>query len=126
MYITWTIIQRTKKNEKQEATLSVKQSVTPAKQEATLSVKQSVTQDTVNVKESFTRTHTNTACNKNKIRLNPILSPEGCTKKLQPHKRKFFFQLSTDEKEKTGTEIELCDTFPDLDDKNENKVGGTV
>ena len=37
-----------KKHEKQEATLSVKQSVTPAKQDqATLSVKQSVTRNTV-------------------------------------------------------------------------------
>ena len=53
------------KHEKQEATLSVKQSVkqsvTLAKQDqATLSVKQSVTRNMVNDKESFTCTPTNT------------------------------------------------------------------
>ena len=56
-------------HEKQEVTLSVKRSVTPAKQDqatlsvkqsvATLSVKQSVTQNMVNDKESFTCTPTN-------------------------------------------------------------------
>ena len=69
---------------------------------------------------------TNTTYNKKKIRLTPMISPitqlKGGIKKSQPHKRKFFFQLSTDEKEKTGTEIELCDTLPDLDDENEDKV----
>ena len=131
------------KHEKQEATLSVKQSVTPAKQDqatlsvkqsvtpakqdqATLSVKQSVTWNTVNDKESFTRMPTNTTYNKKKIRLTPMISPitqlKGGIKKPQPHKRKFFFQLSIDEKEKTGTEIELCDTLPDLDNENEDKV----
>ena len=44
------------------------------------------------------------------------------TKKLQLQKRKFFFQHFTNEKEKMGTEIELCDTLPDLDDENEDKV----
>ena len=116
-----------KKHEKQEATLSVKQSVTLAKQDqATLSVKQSVTRNTVNDKESFTRTPTNTTYNKKKIRLTPMISPitqlKGGIKKPQPHKRKFFFQLSTDEKEKTGMELELCDTLPDLDDEDEDKV----
>ena len=110
-----------------QVTLSVKQSVTPTKQDqATLSVKQSVTQNMVNDKESFTRTPTNTTLNKKKIRLTPMISPitqiKGGIKKLQPHKRKFFFQLSTNEKEKTGTEIELCYTLPDLDDENEDKV----
>ena len=143
MFITWTVIQRAKKHKKQEVTLSVKQSVTPTKQDQVtlsvkqsvtptkqdqmiLSVKQSVTWNTVNDKESFTRMLTNTTYNKKKIRLTPIISPitqlKGGIKKLQPHKRKFFFQLSTDEKEKTGTEIELCDTLPDLDDENEDKV----
>ena len=96
------------------------------KQEATLSVKQSVTRNTVNDKESFTRTPTNTTYNKKKIRLTPMISPitqiKGGIKKLQPHKRKFFFQLSTDEKEKMEMEIELCITLPDLDDENEDKV----
>ena len=106
------------KHKKQEVTLSVKQSVTPTKQDqATLSVKQSVTRNTVNDKESFTHTPTNTTYNKKKIRLTPMISPitqlKGGIKKPQPHKRKFFFQLSTDEKEKTGMEIELCDTLPD-------------
>ena len=115
------------KHKKQEATLSVIQSVTPAKQDhATLSVKQSVTRNTVNDKESFTHMPTNTTYNKKKIRLTPMISPitqlKGGIKKPQPHKRKFFFQLSTDEKEKTGTEIELCDTLPDLDDENKDKV----
>ena len=110
-----------------QVTLSVKQSVTPVKQDqATLSVKQSVTRNTVNDKESFTRTPTNATYNKKKIRLTPMISPitqlKGGIKKPQPHKRKFFFQLSTDKKEKTGTEIELCDTLPDLDDENEDKV----
>ena len=110
-----------------QVTLSVKQSVTPTKQDqATLSVKQSIARNTVNDKESFTRTPTNTTYNKKKIRLTPMISPitqlKGGIKKSQPHKRKFFFQLSTDEKEKTGTEIELCDTLPDLDDENEDKV----
>ena len=113
------------KHKKQEVTLSVKQSVTPVKQDqATLSVKQSVTRNTVNDKESFTHMPTN---NKKKITLTPMISPitqlKGGIKKPQPHKRKFFFQLSTEKgKEKTGTEIELCDTLPDLDDENEDKV----
>ena len=65
-----------KKHEKQEATLSVKQSVTPVKQDqVTLSVKQSVTRNTVNDKESFTCTPTNTTYNKKKIRLTPMISP---------------------------------------------------
>ena len=131
-----------KKHKTQEGTLSVKQSVTPVKQDqesqsvkqsvtstkqdqVTLSVKQSVTRNTVNDKESFTCTPTNATYNKKKI-LTPMISPitqlKGGIKKPQPHKRKFFFQLSTDEKEKTGTEIELCDTLPDLDDENEDKV----
>ena len=115
------------KHEKQEVTLSVKWSVTPVKQDqVTLSVKQSVTRNTVNDKESFTCTPTNTTYNKKKIRLTTMISPitrrKGGIKKTQPHKRKFFFQLSTDEKEKMGTEIELCDTLPDLDDENEDKV----
>ena len=110
-----------------QATLSVKQSVTPTKQDkATLSVKQSVTRNMVNDKESFTRMPTNTTYNKKKIRLTPMISPitqlKGGIKNPQPHKRKFFFQLSTDEKEKMGTEIELCDTLPDLDDENKDKV----
>ena len=86
------------KHEKQEGTLSVKQSVTPAKQDqATLSVKQSVTQNTVNDKESFTRTPTKATYNKQKIRLTPMISPitqlKGGIKKPQPHKRKFFFNF---------------------------------
>ena len=110
-----------------QVTLSVKQSVTPTKQDqATLSVKKSVTRNMVNDKESFTCMPTNTIYNKKKITLTPMKSPitqiKGGIKKLQLHKRKFFFQLSTDEKEKTGTEIELCDTLPDLDDENEDKV----
>ena len=107
-----------------QATLSVKQSVTPAKQDqATLSVKQSVTQNMVNDKESFTCTPTN---NKIKIILTPIKSPitqiKGGIKKLQLHKRKFFFQHFTKEKEKMAMEIELCDTLPDFDDQNKDKV----
>ena len=115
-------------HEKQEVTLFVKQSVTPVKQDrATLSVKQSVTRNTVNDKESFTCTPTNTTYNKKKkIIITPMKSPitqiKGGIKKLQLHKRKFFFQLSIDEKEKTGMEIELCDTLPDLDDEHEDKV----
>ena len=126
-----------------QATLSVKQSVTPAKQDQTtlsvkqsatpvkkdqmtLSVKQSVTRNTVNDKESFTCMPTNTTYNKKKITLTPMKSPitqiKGGIKKLQPHKRKFFFQLSKNEKEKMGMEIELCDTLPDLDNENEDKV----
>ena len=58
------------KHEKQEGTLSV----TPVKQDqATLSVKQSVTRNTVNDKESFTRMPTNATYNKKKIRLNPMI-----------------------------------------------------
>ena len=76
--------------------------------QVTLSVKQSVTQNTVNDKESFTRMPTNTTYNKKKIRLTPMISPitqiKGGIKKLQTHKRKFFFQLSTDEKKKMGME----------------------
>ena len=96
------------------------------KQEATLSVKQSVTRNTVNDKESFTCMPTNAKYNKKKIRLTSMISPitqlKGGIEKPQPHKRTFFFQLSTDEKEKTGTEIELRDTLPDLDDENKDKV----
>ena len=94
--------------------------------QVTLSVKQSVTQNMVNDKESFTRTPASTKYNKKKIILTPMKSPitqiKGGIKKPQLHRRKFFFQLSTDEKEKTGMEIELCDTLPDLDDQNEDKV----
>ena len=116
-----------KTHEKQEATLFVKQSITATKQDqATLSVKKSVTWNTINDKELFTSTPTNTIYNKKKITLTPMKSPitqiKGGIKKLQLHKRKFFFQLSTDEEEKMGTEIELCDTLPDLDDENEDKV----
>ena len=104
-------------------------SVTPAKQDQP-SVKQSVTQNMINDKESFTQTptsHANTKHNKKKkIILTPMKSPitqiKGGIKKLQPQKRKFLFQNFTNQKEITETEIELCDTLPDLDDKNEDKV----
>ena len=106
--VTLSVKQSVTPAKQDQATLSVKQSVTPVKQDqATLSVKQSVTQNMVNDKESFTCMPTNTTYNKKKIRLTPMISPitqiKGGIKKLQPHKRKFFFQLSTDEKEKTGT-----------------------
>ena len=52
----------------------------------------------------------------------PITQIKGCIKKLQPQKRKFLFQNFTKQKEIMETEIELCDTLPDLDDKNEDKV----
>ena len=104
-------------------------SVTPAKQDQP-SVKQSVTQNTINDKESFTQTPTSHASTKHnkkkKIILTPMKSPitqiKGGIKKLQPQKRKFLFQNFTNQKEITETEIELCDTLPDLDDKNEDKV----
>ena len=110
-----------------QATLSVKQSVTPAKQDqATPSVKQSVTQNMINDKESFTPTTMSTQYNRKKIIITPVNSPitqiKGGIKKIKPHKRKFFFQHFTNEKEKWGTEIELCDTLPDLDNENKNKV----
>ena len=108
---------------------SVKQSVTPTKQDQP-SVKQSVTQNTINVKESFTQkptSHASTKHNKKKkIILTPMKSPitqiKGGIKKLQPQKRKFLFQNFTNQKEITETEIELCSTLPDLDNKNEDKV----
>ena len=108
---------------------SVKQSVTPAKQDQP-SVKQSVSQNTINDKESFTQkptSHASTKHNKKKkIILTPMKSPitqiKGGIKKLQPQKRKFLFQNFTNQKEITETEIELCDTLPDSDDKNEDKV----
>ena len=108
---------------------SVKQSVTPAKQDQP-SVKQSVTQNTINDKESFTQKPTSHASikhnKKKKIILTPMKSPitqiKGGIKKLQPQKRKFLFQNFTNQKEIMETEIELCDTLPDLDDKNEDKV----
>ena len=109
--------------------LSVKQSVTPAKQDQP-SVKQSVTQNMINDKESFTqkpKSHASTKHNKKKkIILTSMKSPitqikEGI-KKLQPQKRIFLFQNFTNQKEITETEIELCDTLQDLDDKNEDKV----
>ena len=81
-----------------QATLSVKQSVTPAKQDqATLSVKQSVTQNTVNDKESFTCTPTNTMYNKKKIRLTPMISPitqlKGGIKNHNHTKENSFFNF---------------------------------
>ena len=108
---------------------SVKQSVTPAKQDQP-SVKQSVTQNTINDKELFMQkptSHASTKHNKKKKTiLTPMKSPitqiKGGIKKLQPQKRKFLFQNFTNQKEITETEIELCDTLPDLDDKNEDKV----
>ena len=51
----------------------------------------------------------------------PITQIKGGIKKLQPQKRKFLFQNFTNQKEITETEIELCNTLPDLDDKNEDK-----
>ena len=84
------------KQEKKEVTLSVKQSVTPAKQDqVTLSVKQSVTRNTVNDKESFTGTPTNTTYNKKKIRLTPMISPitqiKGGIKKTTTTQKKILF-----------------------------------
>ena len=52
----------------------------------------------------------------------PITQIKGGIKKLQLQKRKFLFQHFTNEKEKMGTEIELCDMLPDLDDKKKDKV----
>ena len=65
-----------KTHEKQEATLFVKQSVTPTKQDqVTLSVKKSVTWNTINDKELFTCMPTNTIYNKKTITLTPMKSP---------------------------------------------------
>ena len=107
---------------------SVKQSVTPAKQDQP-SVKQSVNQNTINDKESFTqkpKSHASTKHNKKKIILTSMKSQitqiKGGIKKLQPQKKKFLFQNFTNQKEITETEIELCDTLLDLDEKNEDKV----
>ena len=93
------------------------------------SVKQSVNQNTINDKESFTqkpKSHASTKHNKKKIILTSMKSQitqiKGGIKKLQPQKKKFLFQNFTNQKEITETEIELCDTLPDLDDKNEDKV----
>ena len=52
----------------------------------------------------------------------PITQIKGGIKKLQLQKRKFLFQHFTNEKEKMGKEIELCDMLPDLDDKKKDKV----
>ena len=84
------------KHEKQEGALSVKRAVTPVKQDqATLSVKQSVTRNTVNDKESFTRTPTNATYNKKKIRLTPMISPitqlKGGIKKTTTTQKKILF-----------------------------------
>ena len=84
------------KHEKQEVTLSVKQSVTPVKQDqATLSVKQSVTWNTVNDKESFTCMPTNITYNKKKIRLTPMILPitqiKGGIKKTTTTQKKILF-----------------------------------
>ena len=108
---------------------SVKQSVTPAKQDQP-SVKQSVNQNTINDKESFMqkpKSHASTKHNKKKKIIltsmkSQITQIKGGIKKLQPQKKKFLFQNFTNQKEITETEIELCDTLPDLDDKNEDKV----
>ena len=102
-------------------TLSVKQSVTPAKPSGmTLSVKQSVTNITANDNESFTRTP---KINRKKIILTPIESPitriKGGIKKIHPPKQRFIFQHFANKKEKTETEIELCETLPDLDELDE-------
>ena len=107
-------------------TINDKESVTPVKEDHP-SVKQSVTQNTINDEESFAQTPTSTKHNKRKkIIITPMKSPitqiKGGIKKLQPQKRKFLFQNFTDKKENAGTEIELCDTLPDLDDENEDKV----
>ena len=107
-------------------TINDKESVTPVKEDHP-SVKQSVTQNMINNKELFARTPTSTKHNKRKkIIITPMKSPitqiKGGIKKLQPQKRKFLFQNFTDKKDNAGTEIELCDTLPDLDDENEDKV----
>ena len=113
-------------NKNSETPVSVKPVVKPSVKP---SVKQSVTQNMTNEKESFTPTPTSptrTQCNGKKIIITPVNSPitqiKGGIKKIKPHKRKFFFQHFTNEKEKWGTEIELCNTLPDLDNENENKV----
>ena len=103
--VTLSVKQSVTPAKQDQATLSVKQSVTPAKQDqVTLSVKQSATWNTVNDKESFTCMPTNTTYNKKKITLTPIKSPitqiKGGIKKLQPHKRKFFFNFPQTRKRK--------------------------
>ena len=97
-----------------EARLSVKQSVTfTKKNEVRPSVTQHVTPKTPNIQDSFRSTQTMKS---------PISQIKGGVKKLETHTRKLFFQCFTESTDKMTTEIEMCDTLPDLPDIDETEL----
>ena len=123
-------ITNTKTEEKQEAGLSVKQPVTftknnevrpSVKQPVTFtknnkvrpSVKQHVTPKTPNVQDPFRSMQTMKS---------PISQIKGGVKKLETQTRKLFFPPFTESIDKTTTEIEMCDTLPDIPDVNETEL----
>ena len=96
-----------------EVGTSVKQSVTSMKNtKAGPSVKQSVTQKMPNVQDSFRSTQ---------MLKSPISQIKRGVKKLETHTRRLFFPHFIKSTDKTTTEIEMCDTLPDLPDIDETE-----
>ena len=52
----------------------------------------------------------------------PISQIKGGVKKLETQTRKLFFAPFTESIDKTTTEIEMCDTLPDIPDINETEL----
>ena len=77
------------------------------------SVKQHVTPKTPNVQDSFRSTQTMKS---------PISQIKGGVKKLETQTRKLFFPPFTESIDKRTTEIEMCDTLPDIPDVNETEL----
>ena len=97
-----------------EARPSVKQPVTFMKNnKARPSVKQHVTPKTLNIQDSFRSTQSMKS---------PISQIKGGVKKLETQTRKLFFPSFTESIDKTTTEIEMCDTLPDIPDVNETEL----
>ena len=86
---------------------------TEEKQEARPSVTQPVTPKMPNVQDSFRSTQTMKS---------PISQIKGGVKKLETHTRKLFFPCFTESTDKMTTEIEMCDTLPDLPDVDETEL----
>ena len=52
----------------------------------------------------------------------PISQIKAGVKKLETQMRKLFFAPFTESIDKTTTEIEMCDTLPDIPDVNETEL----
>ena len=118
--VTLSVKQSVTPMKQDQVTPSVKQSVTPMKQDqATPFVKQSVTQNTVNDKESFTRTPASTKHNKiKKIILTPMKSPitqiKGGIKKTATTKKKIPFSTFYKRERENGNRNRIMQHAPRL------------